>query len=109
MSSPAYGQEHYPYSFFHKITGGTRYELEEEYEEEEAYIDPLLNSKFNKNIEDPEIITDEKPSTSGSSVGGKRKPLLERNVKKGKPKKKCDMQELVDRAERERRLLFASN
>ncbi|KAI9585032.1 histone H1-II-like [Glossina fuscipes] len=48
--------------------------------------------------EDAEIITDEKPSTSASSVDGKRKPLSERNVKKSKPKKKYDTQELVDRA-----------
>uniref|UniRef100_A0A1B0FEG4 H15 domain-containing protein n=1 Tax=Glossina morsitans morsitans TaxID=37546 RepID=A0A1B0FEG4_GLOMM len=66
-------------------SGSSIYELEEEDEEEES-------------IEDPEIITDEKPSTSGSSVDSKRKPLLEKNVKKSKPKKKYDMQELVDRA-----------
>uniref|UniRef100_A0A1A9VFV8 H15 domain-containing protein n=1 Tax=Glossina austeni TaxID=7395 RepID=A0A1A9VFV8_GLOAU len=73
------------------------YGSEEEDEEEDAHDDPLL-SRREKNIEDPEIMTDEKPSTSGSSVDGKRKPLLERNVKKSKPKKKYDTQELVDRA-----------
>uniref|UniRef100_A0A1A9VPB8 Uncharacterized protein n=1 Tax=Glossina austeni TaxID=7395 RepID=A0A1A9VPB8_GLOAU len=66
-------------------SGSSNYELEEEYEKEDAHVDHLLNSG-NKNIEDREIITDEKPSTSGSSVGVN--PLLKQTPSRSKTTKK---------------------